>query len=152
MIMLNNLIYINHIVCVVFTQSCSTLWDLTDCSPPGSSVHRVLQARILEWVAIPFSKESSWFRDWTWVSCIARRFFTIWATREFEPHIKPHIWTMYLNHINHIICLKRGNFNLQTINTGENVEKREPSCSVGENVNWYNYKGEQNGDFFKNWE
>ena len=38
--------------------------------------------RILEWVAIPFCKGSSWPRNWTWVSCITRRFFTIWATRE----------------------------------------------------------------------
>ena len=53
-----------------------------DCSLPGSSVHGILQARILEWVAIPFSRGSSWPRDWTWVSCIAGRFFTIWATRE----------------------------------------------------------------------
>ena len=53
-----------------------------DCSLPGSSVHWIHQARILEWVAIPFSRGSSWPRDQTWVSCIAGRFFTIWATRE----------------------------------------------------------------------
>ena len=53
-----------------------------DCSPPGSSVHRILQAKILEWVAISSSRGSSWPRDWTWVSCIAGRFFTVWATRE----------------------------------------------------------------------
>ena len=40
----------------VITQSCPTLWDLMDCSPPGFSVLEILQARILEWVAIPFSK------------------------------------------------------------------------------------------------
>ena len=51
-----------------------------DCSPPGSSVHGILQARILEWVAIPFWG-SSQPRDRAWVSCIAGRFFTIWATR-----------------------------------------------------------------------
>ena len=45
------------------------------------SVHGILQARILEWVAIPFSRGSSWPRDWTRVSCIAGRFFTSWATR-----------------------------------------------------------------------
>ena len=50
-----------------------------DCSPPGSSVHGILQARILEWVAIPFSGGSSWPRDWTQVSCIAGLFFTTWA-------------------------------------------------------------------------
>ena len=49
-----------------------------DCSPPGSSVHEILQARILEWVAIPFSRGSSQPRDQTQVSCIAGRFFTIW--------------------------------------------------------------------------
>ena len=54
-------------------------------SPPDSSVHRVVQGRILEWFVIPFSRGSSWPRDWTWVSCIAGRFFTIWATRETLP-------------------------------------------------------------------
>ena len=50
--------------------------------PPGSSVHGILQARILEWVAISLSKGSSWVGDRTWVSCIVGRFFTVWATRE----------------------------------------------------------------------
>ena len=49
---------------------------------PVPSVHGILQARILEWVAIPFSRGSSWPRDWTQVSCIAGGFFTVWATRE----------------------------------------------------------------------
>ena len=53
-----------------------------DCNPPGSSVPGILQARILEWVAIPFSRGSFWPRDQTQVSCIAGGFFTIWATRE----------------------------------------------------------------------
>ena len=52
-----------------------------DSSPPGSSIHGILQARILEWVAIPFSRGSSWPRDRTWVSCIAGWFLTIWATK-----------------------------------------------------------------------
>ena len=47
-----------------------------DCSPPGSSVHEILLARILKWVAISFCRGSSWPRDWTWVSCIAGGFFT----------------------------------------------------------------------------
>ena len=55
-----------------------------DCSQPGSSVHGTLQSRILEWVASHFSRGSSWFRDQTWVSCIAGRFFTIWATSSFQ--------------------------------------------------------------------
>ena len=62
-----------------------TPWD---CSPPGSLVHGIFQARILEWVAIPFS------RDWTWVFCFAGRFFTIWATREAHSY---HWDTIYYN-------------------------------------------------------
>ena len=67
---------------VLVAQSCLTLWDHMDCSLPGSSVHGILQARILEWVAILFSRDSSQQRDWTWISCIAGRFFTIWAIRD----------------------------------------------------------------------
>ena len=63
-------------------QLCLTLCNPMDCSQPGSSVHRVLQARILGWVAMPFSRGSSWLRDWNWVSCIAGKFFTVWANRE----------------------------------------------------------------------
>ena len=58
---------------VLIAQSCWTLCDPMDCSPPGSSVHRILQARILEWVAIPFPRGSSWPRDWPPVFCIAGR-------------------------------------------------------------------------------
>ena len=61
---------------VLVAQSCLTLCDPTDCSPPGSSVPGILQARILEWVAFPFSKGSSQPRDRTWVSrvsCIGRQ-------------------------------------------------------------------------------
>ena len=64
---------------VLVTQSCLTLCNPMDCSPPGSAVHGILQERILEWVAIPFSREFSWHRVRTWVSCLAGRFFTIWA-------------------------------------------------------------------------
>ena len=53
-----------------------------DCSPPGSSVHGILQARILEWVARSSSRGSSWPRDLTQVSCIAGGFLIIWATWE----------------------------------------------------------------------
>ena len=68
-------------VCVLVTQSCLTLCDPMVCSLPGSSVLGILQA-ILEWVAILFSRVFSQPRDWTWVSWIVGRFFTIWATRE----------------------------------------------------------------------
>jgi len=62
---------------VLITQSCLTLGDPMDCSPPGSPVHGIVQARILEWAAIPVSRESSLPRDRRWVSCIAGRFFTV---------------------------------------------------------------------------
>ena len=63
-------------------QSCPTLQDPTDCSLPGFSVHGVFQARILQWVAISFSKGCSPPRDRTQVSCVAGRCFTLRATRE----------------------------------------------------------------------
>ena len=59
--------------CVLVTQSCPTLCDPMDCSPPGSSVHGIFQAGRLEWVALPFSRGSSWLRDWTQVSCTAEK-------------------------------------------------------------------------------
>ena len=55
-----------------------------DCSLPGSSVHGMFQARVLEWVAISFSRGSFWPRDRTRVSRIAGRHFTIWATKEVQ--------------------------------------------------------------------
>ena len=65
---------------VLVAQSCLTLWDPMDYSPPGS-VHGILQAKILKWVAIPFSRGFSRPRDQTRVSCITGRFFTSQATR-----------------------------------------------------------------------
>ena len=55
-----------------------------DCSPPGPSVHGTSQAGVLEWVAIPFSKGSSWPRDQTWFSCTAGRFFTVCNTKYIQ--------------------------------------------------------------------
>ena len=63
--------------CAKLLQSCPTLCDPMDCSPSGSSVHRILQARILEWVAISFSRGSSRPRDRTQVSYIAGRRFNL---------------------------------------------------------------------------
>ena len=62
-------------------QSCPTLFNLMDCSPLSSSVHGILQARVLYGLLFFFSRESSPPRDWTWVSGIAGRLFTNWATR-----------------------------------------------------------------------
>ena len=63
-------------VCVLVTQSYLTLRP-QDCGPPGSSVHAILQASILEWVTISDSRGSSRPGDRTWVSCTAGRFFTV---------------------------------------------------------------------------
>ena len=57
-----------------------------DCSLPGSLVHGILQARILEWVAIPFSRVSSLSRVQTWFYCIEGWFFTVWANRKAQPN------------------------------------------------------------------
>ena len=65
-------------------KSCLTPGDPMDWGLPGSSVHGILQAGILEWVAFLFSKGSSQLRDWTRVSCLTGRFFTYWAIREAQ--------------------------------------------------------------------
>ena len=82
-ITISNLMFAAAAAAAKSLQLCPTLCDPIDGSPPGSSVHGIFQARILEWVATPFSQGSSWPRDWTHVSCvscIAGRFFTHWAT------------------------------------------------------------------------
>ena len=76
-----------RVVCLSFSlfkvaQSCPTLCDPVDCSPPGSSIHGILQASILEWDAISFSRGSSQLRDRTQVSHTAGRHFNLCATRE----------------------------------------------------------------------
>ena len=67
---------------VSVTQSCPTLYNPMNYSPPVSSIQRIFQARMLEWAAFPFSRGSSQPRDWTQVSHITGRFFIIWASRE----------------------------------------------------------------------
>ena len=67
---------------VLVTESCLTLCNPLDCIPPDSSVHGILQARILEWVATSSSRGSSQPRDRTPGSCITGRFFTIWPPRK----------------------------------------------------------------------
>ena len=79
-------------------QSCPTLRNPRDCSPPGSSVHGIFQARTLKWVAIPFSKGSLQPRDQTQVSCIAGRYFTTWATREASREAEG-LWQIW-----HLTC------------------------------------------------
>ena len=77
-----NLIWSGHIILfmhvnVLVAQLCPTLCNPMECSPPVSSIHEILQARILKWIAIPFFRGSSQCRDRTLVSCIVGRFFTI---------------------------------------------------------------------------
>ena len=69
---------------VFITQLCQTPCDPMDCSPQGSSVLEIPQARILESVAIPSSGESSWPKDWTQLSCIAGRFLMVWVTKKTQ--------------------------------------------------------------------
>ena len=78
-----------HFLLFLVCKSCPTLCNPMGYRLPGSSVHGILQARILEWVAIPFSLKSSWLRDWTRISCIGRRILYHWATWEAP-------WSAYL--------------------------------------------------------
>ena len=88
-------------VCLV-TQSCPTVFDLWMVVNQTPLFMAILQARILEWVAMSFSRESSQPRDWTQVSCIAGRFFTIWATRKALETVRDFIFGLQ----NHCIwCL-----------------------------------------------
>ena len=77
---LYELIYL--LLCCSIAQSCLTLWEPMDYGLPGSTVHGIFLARILRWIAIPFSRGFSWHKDQTQVCCIAGRCFTIWATRK----------------------------------------------------------------------
>ena len=87
-----DVVYVNHLVMSNSLQ----LHEL--CGSPGSSVHGISQAKILEWIAIPFSRGSSWSMDWTQVSPIAGRFFTIWATRE-TPGVGVTLYQILLLHV-----------------------------------------------------
>ena len=113
---------------MLVTQSCLTLCNPMDCSPPGSSVHGILWARILEWVAISFSRGSSQPRDRTWVSCIAGRFHTVWATS--QVHI-----------IRSTICKRKIDKYFFCIKTfGLQKTYRVKNYRLGETANWISHK------------
>ena len=76
-----NLLFINTMK-VEVSQSCLTLCNPMDCSPPGYSVRGILQSRILEWVTVSFSRGSSQPRDWSQVCRTAGEFITIWTSKE----------------------------------------------------------------------
>ena len=75
--------HLNYSVLWIVAQLCLALFDSMDCSPLSMGI---LQARILEWIAIPFSRGSSQLRDWTQVSHIAGRSFVVWAIREAQEY------------------------------------------------------------------
>ena len=80
---------------VVIVELLSRVWLLCNpmaCSPPGFFVHGILQARILEWVTIPFSRGSSWSRDWTQVSWKGRQTLYHWATNFSEQYFLKHMY------------------------------------------------------------
>ena len=81
--------YISRMCCCLVTKLCPTLLPTMNCRPQDSSVHRVSQARILEWVAISFSKGSSLPGDQTHISCTGRWVLYHWATKK-APRI--YIW------------------------------------------------------------
>ena len=90
--------------CLV-TQLCPTLWDPVDYSPPGSSVHGISQARILEWVAISFPGGSSWPWDWIGVSCLAGGFFTTEPPGKPRPLLQSFVTNMtHLHYISASLC------------------------------------------------
>ena len=81
-----------------------------DCSPPGSSVHEVLPARLLEWIAICFSRRYAWPRDWactTCVSCLGRRMLCHWATRKSAIDMLLcywYYWTYLCRELGFVLC------------------------------------------------
>ena len=96
---------------------CPTLCNSMGCRLPGSSIHGILQARILEWVAILFSRGSSQPKDWTQVSHIAGGFFTVWATREAHWCVlfdNCHCWALWRTVIQllDLFTAKKNVFNL----------------------------------------
>ena len=121
-----------------FAESCPTLCDPMDCSPPGSSVHGILQARILEWVAISFSMGSSWLRDQIQVSCIGRQMLYYWATWEArgkpDVGLNPHFWAVWLwgalfHHPTCILTCEIGRKEMQVHNPSSKSLEGTRACS-----------------------
>ena len=103
LLVLEGILGLHSVVVVLFAQSCPTPCYSMDCTLLVSSVCGILQARILEWIDIPFYRASSWPREWTGISCIADRFFTNWTTREapvgFHRTDQLHLlWRQWLGH------------------------------------------------------
>ena len=127
-------------------QSCLTLWDPTDCIPPGSSVHGILQARILEWVAMLSSRASSQSRNWThvpYISCVVRWVpytSTIWEALSCEyPCVNwfPTYMTLPCRGCNEAFCPVTEQQQTQVhifLLTDVGIVSRDSQCPVGNKV------------------
>ena len=91
----------NFCCCCLVDKLCPTPCDPMNCSPPGSSVHGISQARMLEWVVISSSRGSSWLRDQTHISSTGRRVLYCWATRDNFP-VNVHWWHTHPSHFCHV--------------------------------------------------
>ena len=115
-----------------------------DCSPPGSCVHGILQARILKWVAISFSRGSARPRDQTWVTCITSKFFTIWATTESLYGVrktKNYVWEVNLYYDTEATeCILKKEV--------RHEQKSSPKKSQNVKHWWYSIKNDDFGVFF----
>ena len=133
-------------------QSCPTLCDSMNCSPPGSSVHRVLQASILEWVNVSSSRGSTWPRDWTLTSCTS----CLGRCTTTEPPWKPLLTSRKCTskpqgHVTPHLSEWLSSKSTQITNVGRDVKKKVPSDNVGGNVNWCSHWGKQYRGLSKNY-
>ena len=127
-------------VCVWVVQSCLILDDPMDYSLPGSSVHGILQARTLEWVAIPFSRGTSQFRDWIRIFCIIGRFFIVCHQGVGCPNSFSSSWKFLLHAREYYpsISVRSEDFCL-------NGKKKFAFCNIVSTCNWnLSYRAREN--------
>ena len=119
-------------VCVLNWSVVHDFCDPIDCSLPGFSLHGILQARILEWVAISFSRGSSQPKNQTEFSCIAGRFFTDWTMREATRIITDYFEQLYGNNMDNLEEMDRflEQFNLPWLNREEIEIMNNPITST----------------------
>ena len=110
---LNRYFFQKAIYCCLVSKSCLTLFDPMDCSPPGSSTHSISQTRILEQVAISFSRGSSQCRDQTHVSCFGRWMLYQWVTWEALSWFTHFLWWKLLQQLPRKGCME-GEFFLRS--------------------------------------
>ena len=132
------------VCCVLVVQSCQTLCNPTDCSPTGSSVHGILEERILKRLAVPSSRGSSRPRDRTLVSCTAGRFFTVWATGVVNINRRI-LGYMKCSEENHIGWCDRNEWRAWDSDrvAGLVLLAKEYSCSMMRSQQWYDIRKEQ---------